>query len=535
VRPTTASLALTAAGVGAVAVGWAFAALNQPLVDASPVGSFLTAFGLLALGAGWLMVRRRPRSWTGPLVQLTVIATLLGAARDGLGAATPVFGGLGLAGILLPGLLALAEIDAIGVPVLRWLTGTFVVVTATLGVAVALAAHGRAGANSAWWETRTRHRGDPLAQSLFVGHTAVSGVALTVMFVLLVRALLDSDRAARRLVTPVAGPAIVWAVVIAASQAASIPDPHWAVGGDGRSLTAAGVLVLEVTPLLAAAAVMAGVIWVELIVPRLARTPTGIAIRSDGSSQTVDGYLARALGDPSVRTVYRAADQPGWVDGKGRPISLAVDDPDRGIAFVSRSGLELGAIEYDASLASEPDTVELILPAAALAMDTERLKALTNVRAENARRLTARILSSADSARDEVRRRVAQGPRPRLEAIEAMLEEEDQLEQVSQALGEVASEVRRISHGIYPAELTDGGLAAALTEATEVPADRFPRSIEITAFLAAEGDRGARIRSEADELVISLTRPPRETTLLERVAVLAGTVEGCTITLPLSS
>jgi len=288
-----------------------------------------------------------------------------------------------------------------------------------------------------------------------------------------------------------------------------------------------------VIPVVAVAAVIAGVVWVELVIPRLERTPTGITMRSDGASQNVEEYLARTLGDASIRTVYRAAEPPGWVDDQGRPTSLAVDDPDRGVATISRSGLELGAIEYDASLASEPDTIELTLPAAALAIDTERLKALANVRAENARLLTARMLSSADSARDDVRRRVAQGPGPKLVAIQAMLEDGDRLPEASRALAEGASEVRRISHGLYPAELADGGLAAVLTEVAEVPSNRFPRSVEVTAFLAAEGDRGARIRSEPGQLVISLTREPCDTALLERVEVLAGTVEDRTITLPL--
>jgi hypothetical protein len=534
-RPKVAGVALlTVAGVGLAAAGWVYAGLNQPIADGRPVGAFLTVTGLLFVGAGGFMVRRRPDSWTGPLLQVTAITAFIGYTRHGLGAATPVSGGLWLAAALLPGVLALAEIEALGIPLLRWLTGSFVLVTAALGVAVAVAARGRAGANSAWWDTRTRQRGEPTAQSLFLGHTVVSGIALIAIFLLLVRALRSSDRASRRLITPVAVPAIVWAVVIAAAQAACIADPGWAVNLDGRTTTTAGVLLLEVVPAVAIAAVMAGVVWVELIIPRLERTPTGIAIRSDGPSQSVEAYLARTLGDPSIRTVYRAADRPGWVDDQGRPTSLAVDDPDRGIATISRSGLELGAIEYDASLASEPDTIELTLPAAALAIDTERLKALANVRAENARRLTARILSSADSARQHVRQRVAKGPGPKLEAIGAMLEEGNRLEEVSLVLAEVASEVRNISHGVYPAELADGGLAAVLTEAAQVPSNRFPRSIEITAFLAAEGDSGARIRSEGAKLLISLTLPPRDTALLERVAVLGGTVQDRTITLPLS-
>jgi signal transduction histidine kinase len=144
------------------------------------------------------------------------------------------------------------------------------------------------------------------------------------------------------------------------------------------------------------------------------------------------------------------------------------------------------------------------------------------------------MLSSADAAREDVRRRVAQGPGPRLDAIQAMLEQGDRLDEVSRALAEVAAQVRQISHGLYPAALANGGLAAVLTGAAQVPSARFPPSIEITAFLAAEGDSGAQIRTEPGKLVISLTRPPDETALLERVAVLAGTVEGATITLPLS-
>jgi hypothetical protein len=525
---------MTVFGVNIAATAWVYAGLNRPIADASPVGSFLTAVGLLLLGAGWLMVRRRPHSWTGPLLQLTVITAFLGEARHGTGGLTPVSGGLWLAGILLPGVLALAELAALGAPVLRWLTGSFVVVTAALGAAVALAARGRAGASSAWWDTRTRQSGHPVAQSLYLSHTIVSGVAITVMFVLLVQILRSSDRASRRLISPVAYPAIVWAIVVALAQVGGIPDPRWTVNADGRTGTTAAVILLQVLPVLAIAAVMAGVVWVELIIPRLDRTPTGIAIRSDRGTQSIENYVARTLGDPSVRMVYRAADRSGWVDDQGRPASLGVDDPDRAIATISRSGLELGAIEFDASVASEPDTIELILPAAALAIDTERLKVLANVRAENARHLTARMLSSADSARDDVRRRVAEGPGPRLEAIQAILEDGDRLEEVSLALAEVASQVRRISHGLYPAELADGGLAAVLTEVAQVPANRFPRSIEITAFLAAEGDSGAQIRSEPGQLVVTLTRPPRDTSLLERVEVLGGTVDDCSISLPLS-
>jgi hypothetical protein len=126
------------------------------------------------------------------------------------------------------------------------------------------------------------------------------------------------------------------------------------------------------------------------------------------------------------------------------------------------------------------------------------------------------------------------GPLLSLERIEDALASGGDPADAARRLQEVAADVRKISHGVYPAELTEGGLPAALTHASEVPAARFDPAIEITAFLAADGDSGARITAEQGQLVISLSEPPREPTLLERVAVLDGVIDGPTIVLPVA-
>src|SRR5262249_14960703 len=101
-------------------------------------------------------------------------------------------------------------------------------------------------------------------------------------------------------------------------------------------------------------------------------------------------------------------------------------------------------------------------------------------------------------------------------------------------LQNVAADVRTISHGLYPSELTDGGLHAVLTQISAVPTRRFPPAVEITAFLAADGDSGASMKSEPGRLVIALSRPPVEPMLVARVAALGGTIQGSSISLPVT-
>jgi hypothetical protein len=455
-----------------------------------------------------------------------------------------VYGLVFLATILLPGLLVVTQINAVQS---RWLTlllSGLIVITAALAVPVVLAAHGRAGANPTWWNTvlvghhgvrlPTRRQALPLAHTLFVAHTSVAVLGLLVVMVALLVRMMRSDRALRHLIGPVAVAGLAWAVATAAAQLARLSGAGWALGSSGRTVTAPATFLLQIVPIVAVASILAGVAWMELAVPRLQRTTAGVAVRSATGSTDLTTYLAGALGDPSVKVFFRRPEDAGWVGAGGRHSSPAINDSDRGLTTLEREGVEFGAIEYDASLASQPDAIELAVPAAAFALDSERLVALANARAEDARRLTARLVSSADAARDELRGQLEAGPLRNLERIGDALATGEDLADAAGQLQEVAADVRRISHGVYPAELNEGGLPAVLTHATEVPTERFEPAIEITAFLAADGDRGARIRAERGQLVISLSEPPRDPTLLERVAVLDGAIDGHTIVLPLA-
>lgn len=531
-RPVAVSWALAITGLAGVCTVWTFAALaNTAYADGT--GVFVTFVSVLLVLAGLLMSRRNPDSWSGPLLQLTSMLALGGQARFGAGEASPAGGAVWLAAILLPGALALTEVG-VSRRAQKWFLLGPVALSALLGAAVALAARGRAGADSLWWQTRRQQAGYPLARALFAADTVVVVAALGLVFAALVQRLRRADRASLRVVRPVAVPATIWALATAGSQLACLAGPPWALGRTAATLNTIGTFVLFLAPLLSMAAFFGGVVWVELIEPRLVRTSAGIALSPQTGSRDVRSYLARALGDPSVRVVFRSADQKGWVGPDGKPALLAEDDPERAVTIIERPGLEIGAVEYDASLTSEPDAIELAVTAAGLVIDNERLAALSKSRAEDARKLTAALVSSADSARDEVRARLEHGPLASLTTVEVELELGGDLEAAARALQEAASQVRYISHGLYPAELADGGLAAALTQVAEVPDCRFPRAIEVTAFLASDGDNGARISVTPGALTVSLSQPPGNPTLLERVAVLGGSVEGNTIVLPLA-
>jgi hypothetical protein len=546
VSKTALSAGLVVTSILAVVGGWTVAARSVPVADSGPAASFLTICVVVALVTGILILRHQPQRWIGPLILLIAVTAFTGEASQGPGPASPVYGLVFLATILLPGLLVLSQMDALQSRRVRLGISGPILITAGLAVPIVLFAHGRAGANPTWWNTcpgsflkcsqlaPARRQALPVAHALFAAHTSVAVVGLIVVIAVVLVRLLRADRASRRFIGPAAVTGLAWAVATGAAQLSRLPAAGWAVGSGGRVSAAPATFLLQIVPLLAAASIVAAVAWVELAVPRLQRTTAGLAVRPGSGSTDVTTYLASALGDPSVRVFFRRPQNPGWVDAAGRPASPAIDDSDRGLTFLERDGVEFGAIEYDASLASQPDAIELAVTAAAFALDSERLAALANARAEDARRLTARLVSSADAARDQLRAQLTAGPLHRLEGIEGALAAGGDLTDAARRLHEVAGEVRHLSHGLYPAELTEGGLAAVLTHATEVPAHRFSPAIEITVFLAADGDCDARITAEPGQVVIALSQPPRESTLIERVAVLGGAIDDRTIVLPVT-
>jgi signal transduction histidine kinase len=210
-------------------------------------------------------------------------------------------------------------------------------------------------------------------------------------------------------------------------------------------------------------------------------------------------------------------------------------------------------------LLDDPALVEEVAAAARLALENERLQAETRAQLEDLRASRSRIVGTGDAERRRLERDLHDGAQQRLVGLllglrlarsrigsspdPALLARIDEAEaELLAALGEL----RELAHGIFPAALTDEGLAAAVEALAEeaqislaittLPEERLDPSVEAAAyFVVSEAIR----QSAARELVVSAERlngrlivevkadaePEPIVELEDRVGALDGTFE----------
>lgn len=214
--------------------------------------------------------------------------------------------------------------------------------------------------------------------------------------------------------------------------------------------------------------------------------------------------LARALQDPSLALAYWLPDRGRYVDVEGRPFELPAESEASAVSVVERDGRLIAALVHDPALSQEPELVESVCAAAALALENERLQAELRSRLEELRTSRARIVEAADEERRRIERNLHDGTQQRLVSIsmalglaEAKLRSDPAAAgavfgEARQGLSAALEELRELSRGIHPAVLTDRGLVAALQELTlhaAVPVElaldgteRLPEQVEAAAY-----------------------------------------------------
>jgi signal transduction histidine kinase len=234
------------------------------------------------------------------------------------------------------------------------------------------------------------------------------------------------------------------------------------------------------------------------------------------------------------------------------------------VARIARGDSPLALVLHDPALVNEPELGRALGSAARLSVENEALRAeaLAQLHALQASR--GRIVETADAARRRLERDLHDGAQQRLLALSydlrlarggAASESNDELVSMLDAAAAetdtALEELRDLAHGIYPAILTEAGLAPALAtladeaplpvELGALPPERFPAAIERTAYLlideaiADAAGRGAtwlavRIRRDADRLVVAAEddgtpRGGRLWHLADRVGALGGSLD----------
>ena len=212
--------------------------------------------------------------------------------------------------------------------------------------------------------------------------------------------------------------------------------------------------------------------------------------------------LARVTGDDGLVVAYRQPDD-SYVGADGVTLDLPGPGGDRSVATVDRDGSRVAALVYDRSLDDDPELVQAVRAATAVALDTRQLQAEAQAHLAELRASRERIIAAGDAERKRIERNLHDGAQQRLVILAMQLAQihgrirtdpsgaESLLTEASDELGRSLTELRELAAGIHPSAL-DHGLDIALealavrsavpTTVTVQPGARLPEPVAFAAY-----------------------------------------------------
>ena len=393
------------------------------------------------------------------------------------------------------------------------------------------------------------HDFDELLLSLAV---ALGGLVLTVS----AARLAGASWAARRPLAPILLPAALVGAAEAAYAGALLRTP----AEDPR---ASEFLSLFLVRACAVVALAVGIAWTVTSARRTRARVARLATELGESPPPgkLQDVLAAAAGDPSLRVAYWLETSRHFVGADGKRLPEPVIEAGRALTPIVRDGHRLAVLTHDATRVDGAALAREISPAARLAVENERLQAEVLAELEDLRLSRTRIVERADQERRRLERNLHDGAQQRLLALsydlrlarasaeaEGDAETKELLDAAVSDVQAALEELRGLAHGIYPAILAEGGLAAALealadeallpVELTLVSPERHHASVEAVAYFAvaeAITDAAARaatavlvgIERAGERLLVAVGDDGRQgRTSLEHVADRVGALGG---------
>jgi signal transduction histidine kinase len=543
-----------------LAAGLALGLLSLAITRGTPgysLGGDTTAAGAAGLLAGWSLVAaglgawaRRPGSRFGPLVAAAGVAWFLAAwDNPGAGVALAFTAGLvlhaacppliGHAALVHPGGQLRSRLERVAVAI------AYGGAVLALGILPAL-----------FFRPAGQGCGQCPANLLgvFNDPQAVQalnriGIRVGLAWALLLAALLGwrllrSTAATRRRIAPVVVPAIVYLTLVAWSFQHALARGFLSNDTLDRRLWLGQAATLV--------ALAGGVAWGWVRSRRIRSALARLVVELAASPPAggLGAALAKTLGDPTLTLLYPLADGRR-VDAAGRPLQ-----PGQGQAVTPlvRSGRPVALLAHRPGLLEDLGLVAEIAATARLALDNERLQAQVGAQLQDLRASRARIVERGDAERRRLERDLHDGAQQRLVSLALSLRlarlEADadpdvtNLEEAEAEVRQALEELRGLARGLYPAALTEEGLAAALEALAEqaasplvlrrLPQERLEPNVEAAAyFVVAETLKRTRPRRAAVDtahadgrLVVEVEtdeQPPQELADLEdRVGALDG-------------
>jgi signal transduction histidine kinase len=267
-----------------------------------------------------------------------------------------------------------------------------------------------------------------------------------------------------------------------------------------------------------------------LLYARLTRTGVGgllVELRDDLPPPELRDALAQTLRDPTLDLAYWLPEYGTWVGLDGQPMDLPNGNGDRASRVIDRNGVHVAALVHDPSLSDQPELLDAVAAAAAIALDNARLQVELRARLAELKGSRARIVEAGDSERRRLERNLHDGAQQRLVAIALQLRllqnriddpaaASELVKTVTAELSKSLDELRELARGLHPAVL-EHGLKAALdalanraSVATSVSYDtegRLPEPVELAAyFVAAEALTNVAKYAGATEATVRVWR-----------------------------
>ena len=326
--------------------------------------------------------------------------------------------------------------------------------------------------------------------------------------------LLRDSGPARRVLLPVALPAVLLAATVIAHTVALQRTPLEAPSDPV-------LWTIFVTGCVAVLLLAAGLVWaaVRTRVQRRAVARIATSLGRAPPPGTLQAALAQAVGDPDLEIAYWLPHLEHYVDAEGRPVAQPVAAPGRAVTTLVRDSRQIAAVAHTAAL---PDLERELGAAARLALENERLQAEALAQLDQLRASRVRIVETGDSERRRLERDLHDGAQQRLLALsydlrlaraQAKADDPQTTSLLTLADDQARAalvELRELAHGIYPAILTEAGLGpalATLADTAPLPVEslaevegRYPAAVEAAAYLVvaeALDDAAGRGASQA--------------------------------------
>jgi signal transduction histidine kinase len=345
---------------------------------------------------------------------------------------------------------------------------------------------------SSWWPTLI----PDLRVNDVVNYVVNAGEGLlaVALVVLLVQRLQRTAGLDRIVITPIIVAGL--AAVIAAGASAAVQMLS-ALNG-----TPNGIYVIESTVDLAVPlAFFVAVVQRTLLLRNITALTAQI---SGGADLDAVRYALRStLHDPTLEILETAGDT---VPETAAETADGTEPADRLVQFIrTEEGSPIAVVIADPVLGRYRGLFDAAVQTSGLALKNAQLQAqAAREKLEQVRASRVRILEAGLAERRRIERDLHDGVQQHLLGLAAQLavtiagtadeQARGALTQVSDGLREVLAELRDLAHGIHPAILSQGGLAAALEDVAErlplpvrvtAPATRVTAAVEATAYFVA--------------------------------------------------